>query len=285
MATRANWKGYLKLSLVSCPVALFPAATLSEKVSFHLLNRETGHRLKQQYVDADTGDVVDRSERTRGYEVAKGDYVMLEEDELARVAIETNHTMEIETFVARADIDPVYLDASYYLAPDDAVGAEAFGVIRAAMDKAGVVGLARSVLYGRERILALEPRDKGILATTLHYAYEIRDEDAVFDPIPGGTPSPDLLDLAAHIIATKRGRFQPTTFKDRYQDAVLALIEAKRKGKPTPKPARAPASNVVDLAEALRRSLEGPASTPRKKPAASKPKSGGARTRTARKAS
>ena len=262
VAPRANWKGHLKLSLVSCPVALFPAATASEKVSFHLLNRDTGHRLKQQYVDAETGDVVDRDERTRGYEARKGDYVMIEDDELAQVAIESSHTMEIDSFVPRAEIDPVYFDASYYLAPDDKVGVEAFGVIRTAMDTRGMVGLARVVLYGRERIVALEPRGRGILVTTLRYAYEIRDDADVFADIPQAAPARELLDLASHIIDTKGGHFKPAGFKDAYQEAVLALIRAKQKGKPAPTPARpAGNSNVVSLADALRRSLAGGAPT------------------------
>lgn len=275
VAQRANWKGYLKLSLVSCPVALFPAATLREKVSFHLLNRETGHRLKQQYVDAETGEIVERDERARGYEVRKGEYVQIEDEELAAVAIETSHTMEIEHFVPRAEIDPVYFDSSYYLAPDNDVGTEAFVVIRAAMAKADVVGLARVVLYGRERVVALEARGDGLLATTLRYAYEIRADKDAFADIPHGKPNAELLDLAGHIIATKAGHFEPDQFTDRYQDAVLALIAAKQKGRPAPAPTDAPrASNIVDLADALRRSLAGGASSPKaKEPADRAPKS------------
>ena len=239
MASRANWKGYLKLSLVSCPVVLFPASTASEKVSFHLLSGETGHRLKQHYVDSETGDVVEREERVKGFELGNGDYVTVTDDELAAVQIESSHTIDIERFVPKAEIDPVYIDSHYYLAPDDKVGQEAFAVIREAMRKRGMVGIARVVLFGRERMVMIEPRSKGLMATTLHYAYEIRGDDAYFDEIPEVQIAKDLLDLASHIIDTKRGPFDPSAFEDRYQDAVRALIEAKTSGKPveTPKPA------------------------------------------------
>lgn len=255
MPPRSNWKGYLKLSLVSCPVALFSAASATEKVSFHMLNAETGNRLKQQYVDAETGDVVDRDERVKGYEIAKGDYVTVTDEELDEIEIESSHTIDIQSFAARSDVDPVYFDNSYYIAPDDKVGAEAFAVIREAMRVRDVVGIGRVVLYGRERIVMLEPRGEGILATSLRYAYEVRDDNAYFDDIPKIEISKEMLDLALHIIDVKAAKFDPASFKDAYQEAVVDLIRAKRAGRPAPAPRTAPPSNVVSLMDALRRSL------------------------------
>ncbi|MEA2757622.1 MAG: end-binding protein Ku [Methylobacteriaceae bacterium] len=256
MAPRPNWKGYLKLALVSCPVALYPAASSSERISFHMMNRSTGNRLKQQYIDAETGDLVESADRVKGYEVARNDYVLLEPEELKEVQIESTHTIEIEHFVPRSEIDPVYYDAAYYIVPDDEVGAEAFAVIREAMRKRDMVGLARVVLYGRERIIMLEPRGKGLAGTTLRYNYEVRDDKTYFDEITNKTVAKDMLDLASHIIDTKVGHFDPSEFKDRYQDAVVDLIRAKRAGKPLPTPAAPKPSNVVNLMDALKRSLK-----------------------------
>lgn len=256
MAPRPSWKGYLKLSLVSCPVALFPSASSSEKVSLHMLNGGTGNRLKQQYVDSETGDVVERDDRVKGYEVSKGDYVIVSDDELADVKIESSHTIDIEKFVPKAEIDRVYFDNNYYLAPDDKVGEEAFAVIREAMTRRDMVGIARVVLFGKERMIMLEPRSQGLLGTTLRYAYEVRESGAYFDEIPKVELTKELLDLASHIIDTKAGKFQPQDFKDRYQDAVVALIRAKQEGRPPPGETDAERpSNVVNLMDALRRSL------------------------------
>ncbi len=256
MAPRPSWKGYLKLSLVSCPVALYPTASSSEKVSFHMLNAETGNRLKQQYVDAETGDLVERDERVKGYEISKGDYLVVTDEELADVKIESSHTIDIERFVPKNEIDALYFDNNYFLAPDDKVGEEAFAVIREAMTKRGMVGIARVVLFGKERMIMLEPRSKGLVGTTLRYAYEVRAEGAYFDEIPKVEISKELLDLASHIIDTKAGRFEPSGFKDRYQEAVVELIRAKQAGKPLQSDkGDAKPSNVVNLMDALRRSL------------------------------
>jgi DNA end-binding protein Ku len=256
MAPRPNWKGYLKLALVSCPVALYTAQSASERISFHMMNRNTGHRLKQQYIDAETGELVESADRVKGYEVARNDYVLIEPEELKDVQIESTHTIDIEHFVPRSEIDPVYYDSTYYIVPDDEVGAEAFAVIREAMRKRDMVGLARVVLYGRERIIMLEPRGKGMAGTTLHYNYEVRDDKAYFEDITNKHVGKDMLDLASHIIDTKVGHFDPSEFKDRYQDAVVDLIRAKRAGKPLPTPAAPKPSNVVNLMDALKRSLE-----------------------------
>ncbi len=256
MAPRPNWKGYLKLALVSCPVALYTAQSASERISFHMMNRNTGHRLKQQYIDAETGELVESADRVKGYEVARNDYVLIEPEELKDVQIESTHTIDIEHFVPRSEIDPVYYDSTYYIVPDDEVGAEAFAVIREAMRKRDMVGLARVVLYGRERIIMLEPRGKGMAGTTLHYNYEVRDDKAYFEDITNKHVGKDMLDLASHIIDTKVGHFDPSEFKDRYQDAVVDLIRAKLAGKPLPAPAAPKPSNVVSLMDALKRSLE-----------------------------
>jgi DNA end-binding protein Ku len=273
VAPRANWKGYLKFSLVSCPVALFPAVSTTERMSFHLINRETGHRLRQQYVDSVTGDIVEREAQARGYEIGKDAYISVEESEIAAQALESTHTIDIERFVPREEIDEIYLDNSYYLAPDNKVADEPFVVIRDAMRTADVVGLARVVLARRERIIMIEPRDQGLLATTLHYKYEVRDETPYFESIPDLKLPKDMGDLAAHIIEMKRGKFDPEKFVDRYQDALVGLIRAKRAGRPlraAPQP-KAP-SNVIHLMDALRRSIatetgRGAAVKPARRPA------------------
>jgi DNA end-binding protein Ku len=256
MAPRANWKGYLKLSLVSCSVALFPASTASTRVAFHTLNRDTGHRLRRQMIDEVTGDPIPAEDQVRGYEVSKGDYVVVEDDELDAVALESTHTIDIERFVDRSDIDVLYLDAPYYLTPDDRVAEEAFAVIREAMRSKDVVGLARVVMYRRERIVMLEPRGKGLFACLLRYPYEVRQDDAYFETIPDITLAPDMVDLASHIIDRMRGPFEPESFKDRYEEAVIDLVRNKQTGRPVsspPEPRRG--GNVVSLMDALRRSI------------------------------
>jgi len=256
MAPRPSWKGYLKLSLVSCPVALYPSSSSSEKISFHMLNAETGNRLKQQYIDSETGDVVERDERVKGYEVSKGDYVIVSDDELADVKLESSHTIDIEKFVPKAEIDSLYFDNNYYITPDDKVGEEAFAVIREAMERRKMVGIARVVLFGKERMIMLEPRTKGLVGTTLRYGYEVRAAGSYFDEIPNVEIAKELLDLASHIIDTKAGKFEPAEFKDRYQDAVVELIRAKQAGRPVQsEPGAERPSNVVNLMDALRRSL------------------------------
>src|SRR3954471_24048943 len=177
MAPRANWKGYLKLSLVSCAVALFPATSTSERVRFNIINRETGNRVRYDVVDAETGDEVPKEDRVKGYKIAGNSYVLLDEEELDAVALESTHTIDIESFVPRDEVDEMYLDESYYLAPNDKVAYEAFAVIREAMKKENLVGLARVVLYRRERILMLQPRGKGLMATALRYKAEVRAEE------------------------------------------------------------------------------------------------------------
>ncbi len=255
MAPRPYWKGYLKLSLVSCAVALYPATSRSERISFHWLNRDTGARLRQLMVDGDTNEPVERENRVRGYQIAKNDYLTIEEQDLDAVEIESSHTIEIERFVPKAEIDPVYLDSAYYLAPNDKVAEEAFAVIREAMDAKSVAGLGRAVISRRERLFVLEPRERGIIATSLHYNYEVRDDNAYFDEIPDVKIPAEMLDLAKHIIETKLGHFDIAAFEDRYENALIEMLRAKQAGRPV-EPTRAPApTNVINLMDALRKSI------------------------------
>jgi DNA end-binding protein Ku len=257
MAPRPNWKGYLKLSLVSCPVALFPATTTSERVSFRTLNRATGNRVRRQFVDEQTGEPVETEEQVKGYEVGKGEFIQVEDDELKSIQIESNHTIDIERFVPRAEIDELYLDTPYYLTPTDRVGEEAFAVIRDAMRAEKMVGLARVVLFRRERLMMLEPRGKGIAATTLRFANEVHAAANYFDEIPDAAIPKEMLELAEHIIEKMTGKFQPEEFQDRYENAVIELIRSKQKGMPIkPQPTHRQA-NVINLMDALRRSVEG----------------------------
>jgi DNA end-binding protein Ku len=258
MAPRAYWKGSLKLSLVTCPVALYPASTSVEKTRFHMINKETGNRLKQQMVDADTGDVVESDQKARGYEVKKGQYVEIEKDELEAVQIESNHTIDIDSFVPRDEIDKRYLNHPYYIAPDGKAAVDAFAVIRDAMKDQDRVALARIVLTNREHVMAIEPLGKGLLGTTLRYPYELRDEDDYFHGIKSPKISKDMVELAGHILDTKAAHFDPSKFKDEYEDALKALVRRKAAGKPikAAEPEERP-SNVINLMDALKQSLKG----------------------------
>jgi DNA end-binding protein Ku len=258
MAPRSNWKGYLKLSLVSASIAIYPATSSSEKVRFNTLNRATGNRLKRQMVDSETGDVVESEEQVKGYAVGKDQYVIVDDDELANVAIESSRTVDIEKFVPKASIDDRYRDTPYYLAPEDKVGQEAFAVIRDAMKKKKMVGIGRVVMARRERVMMLEPFGKGIMGTTLHYPYEIRGEEAVFEEIPDLKLPDQMVGLAEDIIDKMSGEFVPEQFEDRYENAMIELIRSKQAGLPA-KAEKAPAraANVVNLMDALRRSVEG----------------------------
>ena len=258
MAPRAYWKGSLKLSLVSCPVVLYPASTSAEKTRFHMINRETGNRLKQQMVDAETGDVVESDQKGRGYELKKGEYVEIEKDELEAVQIESNHTIDIDSFVPKDEIDKRYLNNPYYIAPDGKAGLDAFAVIRDAMKDQDRVALARIVLTNREHIIALEPLGKGLLGTTLRYPYELRDEEAYFDDIKSPKISKDMIELASHILDSKAAHFDPTKFKDQYENALKTLVRRKAAGKPVKAEAREEkADNVISLMDALKQSLKG----------------------------
>ena len=256
VASRAYWKGFMKLSLVSCPIALYPASTSAEKTHFHQINTRTGHRLRQQLVDAETGRVVEKEHKGRGYELSKGRYVEIDEDELKAVRLESTHTIEIDDFVPAGDIDQRYLDKPYYVVPNGKTGADAFVVIRDAMKRQDKVALARIVLTNREHVIALRPLGKGLLGTTLRYPYELRDEKPVFEHIPHPHVSKDMIDLAAHILDSKSSTFDPHKFKDKYETALRTLVKRKAAGKTIEAPDDAgQPGNVIDLMDALKRSL------------------------------
>jgi DNA end-binding protein Ku len=255
MAVRANWKGYLKLSLVSCAVALYPATSSTSRVRFNTLNRATGNRVRQQYIDPETGETVDAEDRVKGYEVGKNAYVVIEDEELEAIRIESTHTIDIESFVPVEQVDKRYLEAPYYLAPDDKVAQEAFAVIRDAMKEKGKAGVARVVISRRERMILLEPLGKGIMATMLRYPYEVRGEEAYFEDIPELKLPAEMLDLAAHIIERKSADFDPTAFEDRYENAVVELVKSKETGEPVQTREAPRPSNVVNLMDALRKSI------------------------------
>jgi Ku protein len=264
MAPRAYWKGSLKLSLVSCPVALYPATTSVKKTHFHMINKETGNRLKQQMVDAETGDVVEGDQKARGYELKKGEYVEVEKQELEAVQIESNHTIDIDSFVPEDEIDKRYIDHPYYIVPDGDAGVDAFAVIRDGMKNNDRVALARVVLTNREHVIAIEPLGKGLLGITLRYPDEVRDEHEYFDDIKNPKISKDMIEIASHILDTKAGHFDPSKFRDEYENALKTLVKRKSAGKPVkaaePEERR---DNVVSLMDALQQSLKGRASAKR----------------------
>jgi DNA end-binding protein Ku len=282
-APRAYWKGSLKLSLVSCPVLLYPASTSVEKTRFHMINRETGNRLKQQMVDSETGDVVESDQKGRGYEVSKGEYVEVDKEELEAVQVESNHTIDIDSFVPRDEIDKRYLNNPYYIAPDGKAGVDAFAVIRDAMKDKDRVALARIVLSNREHVIAIEPLGKGLLGTTLRYPYELRDEDDYFDDIKNPKISKDMIELASHILDSKAAHFDPSKFKDKYENALKTLVKRKAAGKPVKAVEREERpDNVINLMDALRQSLKGKA--PAKRASHTSPRSSRRTARPTKKA-
>lgn len=268
---RPYWKGYLKLALVSCPIGLYSASSAAERVSFRQINKKTGNRLRQQLVDEVTREPVDAADKGRGYEYAKGEYVLVDDDELDAIAIESNHTIEIDSFVPEQQIDERYFDSPYYIVPNDQVGQEAFAVIREAMRGKGMVALARVVLAKRERVVALKPWDKGLLGITLRYPYEIRDAKEYFDDLPDVKIAPDMLKLAQHILESKEADFAPSQFVDHYEEAVVEMLKQKQAGIAAPRAQPAPRpQNVVSLMDALRRSLAAEKDTKAGAPAGAK---------------
>src|SRR3954447_19828935 len=259
MAPRANWKGFLRLSLVTCPVALYPATSDSEKISFNQINKKTGHRIKYTKVDADTGEEVPNEEIVKGFKVDTDTYVEVTKDELENVALESTRTIDINEFVPKADIDPRYLIRPYYLRPDGKVGHDAFAVIRETIRSMNMVAIGTVVLTSREHIIALEPLDKGLVGTLLRYPYEVRSEHEYFDEIQDVKVTKDMLDLARHIVTQKAGEFEPQKFEDHYESALIELINQKRAGKPIVPKDRPKGENVVDLMDALRKSVGGAA--------------------------
>jgi DNA end-binding protein Ku len=253
---RPYWKGYLRLSLVSCPIAVYTATSSTERVSFRQINKKTGNRLRQQLVDDETREPVENEDKGRGYEYAKNAYLLVDDDELDAIAIESTHTIDIDSFVPREGIDERYLDSPYYIAPNDEVGQDAFAVIREAMREKGVVALGRIVLAKRERVMMLQPWENGLMGTTLRYPYEIRDAKDYFDDIPKIKIAPDMLKLAEHIVETKEVDFDPSKFADHYEVAVVEMLKKKQAGATVLRgQAAAPPPNVINLMDALRRSV------------------------------
>jgi DNA end-binding protein Ku len=255
MVARAYWKGFLRLSLVSCPIQLFPAISEREKIRFHQINKRTGHRIKYCKLDAETGEEVATKDVVMGYEVAKGEYVEITQEELEAIAIEGTHMIEIDQFVPRSEIDDLYLNRPYYVTPDGEVGQQAYAVIREAIKREGMVALGRVVLTTREHVLAIEPHGKGLLGITLHYPYEIRKEKDYFGDLPDERVPKEMVELAAHIVATKAGHFHPERFEDHHERALRELIKKKRRGEKIDKPREQPSAKVINLLDALRQSV------------------------------
>jgi DNA end-binding protein Ku len=249
---RASWNGFLKLSLVSCPVYLSPATTETKRIRLNQLNSETGNRLKQQLVDADTGEVVERDRIAKGYEYERGRYVTIDDDELKGLQIESSKIIDLTQFVSRDEVDPVYLDTPYYVYPDGDLATEAFRVVGDAMAAKGLVGIGRVTISSRERLVLVEPRGAGLVMSTLRSADEVRA--AEFGKTSGDV-DPDMLAIAETIIERRKGTFDPASFRDRYQDALRELVDGKLKGIAKAPQEIAEPPKVVNLMEALKRSL------------------------------
>lgn len=253
VAPRANWKGFIKFGEVACPVALYTAASSSERIAFHTLNRKTGNRVKREFVDSETGDPVEREDQVKGYEIENGQYIILEPEEVAAAVPDSDKTLKIDAFIPCHEIDDVYFDKPYYLAPDK-MGTEAFVLLRDGMKKAKVAAIARSVLFRRVRTVLIRPHGKGLIATTLNFDYEVRSSEEAFAELPDLKIEGEMLDLAEHIIGTKKGSFDVSTFDDRYEAAVAELVKASIEGRELPKRKAPPASKPNDLLQALRES-------------------------------
>jgi DNA end-binding protein Ku len=268
MAPRAYWKGYLRLSLVSCPISLFPASGENEKISFHQINSKTGNRIRYRKVDGETGEEVSADDIVKGYEISKGEYVEITDKELEAISLESTRTIEIDQFVPRKEIDELYNIRPYYIAPNGKAGVDAFVIIRQVIEEMKMVAIGRVVLTSREHVIALEPRGKGIMGTLLRYPYEVRSEKDYFDDIPATKRDREAMELAKHIVQTKSGHFDPEKFEDRYETALRELIAKKQAGERIETPRKEPAK-VINLMDALRRSIAG---TGAKKPPAPRQK-------------
>ena len=256
MAPRAYWKGFLRLSLVSCPIQLFPATSESEKIKFNQINKETGNRIRYRKVDEDTGEEVPSENIAKGYEIAKGQYIEITDAELESIALESTKTIDIDEFVPKSEIDDLYHIRPYYIAPDGKIAQDAFVVIRNIIQQMNMAALGRVVLTSREHVIAMEPRGKGLMGTLLRYPYEVRDEKDYFDDIPDLKLGKDMMDLAKHIVVTKSGHFEPDKFEDHYEAALRELIEKKSKGIKIEAPKERAPSKVINLMDALRRSAQ-----------------------------
>lgn len=254
MAPRANWKGFLKIAEVQCPVALFTAASTSDRISLHMLNRATGHRLRRQFVDSVTGRPVNSEDQVKGYEVSRDEYVVLEDEEIAAAVPESDKTLAVRAFVKYRDIDRAFFDRPYYLAPSDRAGAEAFVVINEAMRSKGVAALAQAVLFRRVRSLLLRGHGAGMIANTLNFNYQVRSATEAFADVPELKLEGEMLELAQHIIKTKQGSFDPSQFTDRYEASLVELVKAKMEGRTIARAEQRQPEKVVNLMDALRES-------------------------------
>ncbi len=248
---RANWKGHIKFGEVNCPVALYTAASSSERISFNILNRKTGNRIRREFVDSDTGDVVEHHEQVKGYETGNGRYVVLEPEEIASAVPDSDKTLAIDAFIPCDEIDDVYFDKPYYLAPQE-TGEEAYALLRDGMKEGGVAAIARTVLFRRLRTVLIRPHGEGLIGTTLNFDYEVRSAEDAFDDMAEIKIDTEMLELASHIIGTKKGRYDASKFDDRYEEALAELVKAKIEGKPFKKIATPTASKPSDLLQALR---------------------------------
>lgn len=262
VAARANWKGFIKFGEVACAVALYTAASTSERIAFNTLNRATGNRVRREFVDNETGDPVEHDDQVKGYEIENGDFVVLEPEEVAAAIPDSDKTLRIDAFIPCNEIDDVYFDKSYYLAPDK-MGADAFRLLRDGMRSAKVAALAHTVLFRRLRTVLIRPHGKGLIGTTLNFDYEVRSSQEAFEDIPDTKIEGEMLDLAKHIINTKKGKFDAVTFDDRYDAALAELVKAKSEGKALPKKKAPPPLQQSDLLQALRESA---GKAPSKKP-------------------
>ena len=253
---RAQWKGHLKLHEITCQVALYSGASTAERTRFHTINKATGNRVKREFVDEKSGKPVGRDDQVKGYETDRGDYIILEQEEIDAAVPQSDKTIRIEAFVACGEVDTVYFDKPYYLAPVDKVAEEAFDLLREGMEKKKVAALGSAVLFRRARKLMIRPYGNGIVANTLNFDYEVRSAREAFDDIPAVKIKKDMLDLAGHIIGTMAGEFDPTSFDDRYDAALAELVRAKIEGRPVKAPKRPKPGKVVDLMEALRESAK-----------------------------
>ncbi|WP_374435827.1 Ku protein [Tabrizicola sp.] len=270
MAPRANWKGRIRLGEISIGVALYTAATTSDRVALHMVNRRTGNRLKNEMIDSETGKPVEKDDEVMGYEVDSGDYVLLEQEEIASAVPASDKALPIEAFIPCTDIDTLYFDRPYYLGPSDAASVEAYALLREGMEREGVAALARTVLFRRLRTVMIRPHGAGLIANTLNFDYEVRSAERAFSDIPDLKIEGEMLELAEHIIKTKLGDFDPSAFDDRYEAALADLVKAKLDGRPPPRQKEAPREKVVDLMAALRESAK--AAKGRKAPAKDKEK-------------
>lgn len=256
MAPRAIWKGILKVAEVTCPVALHTAASTSERISFHTLNRKTGHRVHRQFIDAVTGKPVEKEDQVKGYDRGDGDYIMLEPEEIAEAIPESDKTLDVATFLPCDEIDDLFFDRPYYVTPSTPVATEAFALIREVMASRETAALARTVIFRRMRSILIRPHDAGMIATTLNFDYEVRPVESAFDDIPKLKIEGEMLELAEHIIRTKAGRFDPKAFDDRYETALAELVKAKIEGRKINPVKRSEPAKVVNLLDALRQSAK-----------------------------